>query len=432
MRYDKAFREGIGHGAAQDRETKGSEAMVYTVFRVVFFVVFTGLHAVLMAGLFLEWRRDRRSIKAARAAEHAGTEALVSVVVPFRNEERRMGALLAGLAEQDYPKKEFIFIDDRSGDGTGALLKAFAEKEPRVSVITLKENPGPNHKQFALEKGLEKAAGELILFTDGDCEFGPGWIRAMAGRMGDSRTGAAIGPVFKKPFREPFGEAPAPGRTNGGAGETGSRETGRVGFFSLYQCFDHAVRYMYLAASTGLGAAGGGFGNNLILKREVLDAIGGYAEVPVSPTEDAALVSRIRAVTNYRIRSICGTDAAVMTAPEYDWKAFLRQTLRWNNGGLFSPDPGTRCNFNFLMITISMGMLALPVVPLAPSLWPLPAAVLLSMSANTAATLILFGAFLPRAGLAYILQTIFTPMYFSFLTILGFLGFKPAWKAQRS
>jgi hypothetical protein len=75
-----------------------------------------------------------------------------------------------------------------------------------------------------------------------------------------------------------------------------------------------------------------------------------------------------------------------------------------------------------------MGMLALPVVPLLPSLWPLPAAVLLSMSANTVATLALFGAFLPKAGLVYILQIVFTPIYFTFLTILGLLGFKPVWK----
>ncbi|MDR0585932.1 MAG: glycosyltransferase [Treponema sp.] len=404
--------------------------MAYAVFRIAFFAVFTGLHAVLMAGLFLEWRRDRRAAGHVAAGPEQGlpdAAALVSVVVPFRNEERRMKTLLAGLAAQDYPKKEFIFVDDRSEDGTGALLRAFAEKEAHVSIITLKENPGPNHKQFALEKGLEKAKGTLILFTDGDCELGPGWIRAMVGRMGDSRTGAAIGPVFKKPLpaEEHFGENPAPDRVNGG-----SRKTGRTSFFSLYQCFDHAVRYMYLAASTGLGAAGGGFGNNLILKREVLDAIGGYGTVPVSPTEDAALISRIRAITDYRIRSICGTDAAVITAPEYSWKAFLRQTLRWNNGGLFSPDLGTRCNFSFLMVTISMGMLALPVVPLLPGLWPLPAAVLLSMSANTVATLILFGAFLPKAGPAYIFQILFTPVYFTFLTILGLLGFKPAWKTQ--
>jgi cellulose synthase/poly-beta-1,6-N-acetylglucosamine synthase-like glycosyltransferase len=187
---------------------------------------------------------------------------------------------------------------------------------------------------------------------------------------------------------------------------------------------------MYLAASTGIGAAGGGFGNNLILRREALERIGGYDAIPHSPTEDAALISRIRAETKYRIRAACGTDVRMMTRGEDSWGSLLNQTLRWNNGGLFSPDPSTRLNFGFLTISISMGMLAIPLLPLIPSLWPLPAAVLLSMTANTLATLGIFGSALPKAGPAWILHTVFMPSFFSLLTILGFLGKRPSWKEQ--
>ena len=117
-----------------------------------------------------------------------------------------------------------------------------------------------------------------------------------------------------------------------------------------------------------------------------------------------------------------------MTRGENSWGALINQTLRWNNGGLFSPDPSSRYNFGFLMIAISLGMLAIPLLPFIPSLWPLPSAVLLSMAANTLATLGIFGAALPKAGPAWILHTVFTPAYFTFLTILGFLGKKPSWK----
>jgi cellulose synthase/poly-beta-1,6-N-acetylglucosamine synthase-like glycosyltransferase len=398
---------------------EGKKSVAFTVFRAAFFAVFCGLHAALMVGLFLERRRDKRAVREAAAA-WTTEPPLVSVVVPFRNEQARMETLLEGLAAQNYPAWECVLIDDRSEDRTGSLLAAFAAsgRAPAASVITLGENPGPNHKQYALLKGIAAARGELILFTDADCELAPGWIAAMVSRMNNPHTGAVIGPVFKRPL----------------AG---------AGFFSLYQCFDHAVRYMYLAASTGLGAAGGGFGNNLILRRTALDAIGGYGAVPPSPTEDAALIARVRSATAYRIRSICGPqDAAVFTAPETSWPAFVRQTLRWNNGGLFSPDAATRLNFGFLMITISMGMLCLPALPSLPAassvpaarflaaLWPLPAAVLLSMTANTLATLALFGRCLPKAGARYILQTVFMPVYMTFLTILGLCGVHPAWKAS--
>jgi hypothetical protein len=82
------------------------------------------------------------------------------------------------------------------------------------------------------------------------------------------------------------------------------------------------------------------------------------------------------------------------------------------------------------MITISAGILAMPMLLFIPSLWPLTAAVLLSMSMNSVATLRLFGYALPRKGAAYIAQTIFTPIYFTFLTILGFCGIKTKWKGS--
>jgi cellulose synthase/poly-beta-1,6-N-acetylglucosamine synthase-like glycosyltransferase len=380
--------------------------MAFDFFRFGFAAVFVGLHCALMAGLFVEWLRDRGACRK-KTPESSAEEGLprVSVIIPIHNEDLRMEGLLKTLGVQDYAGAEFVFIDDRSSDDSAAMIAGFVKGRPLARIVSLKENPGPNRKQFALGKGIAVSSGEFILFTDADCEIPPGWIGAMVRRMSDKKVGAAIGPVFKK--------------------------SGGRGFFHLYQCFEHAVRYMYLAASTGLGAAGGGFGNNLILRRECLDAVGGYEKVPPSPTEDAALVARIRSCSDYKVRAAVGADVHVFTRGEQSWKALINQTLRWNNGGLFSPDLSTRLNFGFLMVIISMGILAIPALPFCPSLWPLPAAVMLSMTFNTIATLGLFGVSLPRKGAAYALQLVFTPMYFTFLTILGFCGIKSDWKGSR-
>jgi cellulose synthase/poly-beta-1,6-N-acetylglucosamine synthase-like glycosyltransferase len=320
-----------------------------------------------------------------------------------------MGGLLKSLEAQGYPFAEYIFIDDRSEDESSSLLAAFIKKEGRrpfsARIVPLKENPGPNYKQYALARGIEAASGEFLLFTDADCVLPPRWILGMVKRMGDKNTGAVIGPVLKQP-----------------AGK---------GFFHFYQCFDHGVRYIYLAGAIGLGAAGGGFGNNLILRRSCLDFVGGYDKVPPSPTEDAALVSIIRSCSDYKIRAALGEDVHVITQGENTWRDLISQTLRWNNGGLFSPDKATRFNYNFLMITITMGVLALPFVPFIPLIWPLPAGFVTVMIFNTIANLGLFGVSLPKRKLASVIMLFVIPMYFSLMTILGFLGVKPKWKGKK-
>jgi cellulose synthase/poly-beta-1,6-N-acetylglucosamine synthase-like glycosyltransferase len=225
--------------------------------------------------------------------------------------------------------------------------------------------------------------------------------------MADPEVGAVIGPVFKK-------------------------KQGR-GFFRLYQCYDHALRYNFLAGAIGLGAAGGGFGNNLIVSKAALEASGGYGAVPPSVTEDAALISLIRSQRKYRVHAITLPDAAVETAAENTWRDFISQTLRWNNGGIFSPEPMTCFNYNLLMLLISTSILALPLVPFLPGIWPLPLGIYIVVLENTIASFGLFRKKLPPGGplnLGYVLTFLFTPWYFALMTIMSYCRVKIKWKGR--
>ena len=382
--------------------------IVLDFLRYGYGIFFVALQSALMFGFFLEWLRDRQALRMGSTSENLK----VSVIVPIHNEERRMKELLRSLLEQDYPA-EIILVDDGSDDESPAMLARFVEKARErgmtdCKVITLKENPGPNRKQYALSVGVAEARGDFLLFTDGDCDVPPGWIRAMVGRMGDGTIGALIGPVFKK----------KPGK----------------GFFFLYQCYDHAIRYNYLAGAVGLGAAGGGFGNNLIVNRAALDAVGGYNAVPPSPTEDAALISLIRSHGKYRIRAAAMPDAAVETCTEETWRSFAGQTLRWNNGGLFSPEPVTRFSYNLLMLLIAAGAIAFPLWPFFPWIWPLPVACLIVMIENTIAAFAFFRKKLPKGGflnLGYLCTLLFAQPYFTLMTLMGYCGVKASWKGKK-
>ena len=376
---------------------------VLNIFLCIYVVFFAGLHAAIYAGFLREYFRDRKS--------RLRTEDKVSIIIPIHNESSRIDGLLRTLLIQSYPA-QIVFIDDRSTDDSQQKLALFAEEAIKKNIdcriITLEENPGANKKQFALSMGIKEADGDYLLFTDGDCEIQPDWVRTMVSRM-DEKTGVVIGSVFKKKQDR--------------------------GFLFLYQCYDHVVRFNYLIGTIGLGAAGGGFGNNMMVSRLALESIGGYEAVPPSPTEDAALISHIRSMNKFKIHSAVHPNAAVETETEKSWPSFFNQTLRWNNGGLFSPELLTRINYNFLMLIIGAGILVIPLVPFFPQLWPMPVTVYFFMVVHTIAALAVFRKNMPKGklitALGYLLCLLYMPCHLTILTIMGYLKVKTTWKSHK-
>lgn len=51
-------------------------------------------------------------------------EALVSIVIPARNEERDIGTCVRAALEQSHTRTQVIVLNDGSTDGTGAVLGA--------------------------------------------------------------------------------------------------------------------------------------------------------------------------------------------------------------------------------------------------------------------------------------------------------------------
>ena len=104
----------------------------------------------------------------------AGPAPRVSLVVPARNEERNIERCVRSLLAQDYPDFELIVVDDRSTDGTAAVLGRIAAADPRLSVVRGAEPPagwlGKNH---AIHQGTASASGDYLLFVDADTDLHP-------------------------------------------------------------------------------------------------------------------------------------------------------------------------------------------------------------------------------------------------------------------
>lgn len=106
----------------------------------------------------------------------------VSLVIPACNEVDTLEAAVASRLAQDYPDLELVLVDDRSSDGTSALVDRLAAADARVKALHITHLPeGWLGKLHALHRGAEAATGDWLLFTDADVHFAPDTVRrAMA------------------------------------------------------------------------------------------------------------------------------------------------------------------------------------------------------------------------------------------------------------
>ena len=102
----------------------------------------------------------------------------LSIVIPACNEAASLESALSSVLEQDYPEVEIILIDDRSTDGTAAIVDRMAAADPRIVAIHVEQLPaGWLGKVHALALGAAKAGGSWLLFTDADVHIAPGMLR---------------------------------------------------------------------------------------------------------------------------------------------------------------------------------------------------------------------------------------------------------------
>ncbi|HSN91121.1 MAG TPA: glycosyltransferase family 2 protein [Anaeromyxobacteraceae bacterium] len=133
-----------------------------------------------VAWIRLAWLvlRTHRALGRLDLISPAGAAPSLSAVVPCRDEARGVEAAVRSLLSQDVPDLEVVAVDDRSTDGTGAILDRLAREDGRLRVVHVEELPtawlGKNH---ACHVGGLRARGDWILFTDGDVLFAPGALR---------------------------------------------------------------------------------------------------------------------------------------------------------------------------------------------------------------------------------------------------------------
>lgn len=136
----------------------------------------------MLLGLFLTWRVHALGKfqvvvdpRAGSADTHSVDQpALISVIIPARNEARNIRRCVNALLNQTYPRYELIVVDDRSSDETPGILAELAEADSRLHVLHGVELPdGWAGKPHALVQGAAQAGGKWLCFMDADTFASP-------------------------------------------------------------------------------------------------------------------------------------------------------------------------------------------------------------------------------------------------------------------
>ena len=232
---------------------------------------------------------------------------MVSILVPARNEEKRIGKCLDSILLQDYPKEkmEIIVIDDASTDATAEIAGAKTLNGMAVKIIRQKEKErGKAPKKQAIQRGIEESKGEIVFTIDADCVAEPHWVSSMLKYFGKD-TGVVFGWV-------------------GIASEQD--------FFHKIQSLEYISWVGVAVGFAGLGAPTMCNANNLAYRKKAYHEVNGFEGIDhIQSGDDELLMQKIKDQTHWRV-SFC-SQSINYTAPCNTVHSFINQRIRWASKG---------------------------------------------------------------------------------------------------
>ena len=215
-----------------------------------------------------------------------------SIIIPALNEAENLSRNLPVVREQMGPTDELIVIDNGSTDETAAIAKKFGARVEHEPV---------RGRSRARNRGIQVAAGEMLLFLDADCRPSPNWLSGMSAPFENAKVGCVAGEI----------------QLIYDSNELGAYLNAKE-HLSQEVNFNHPF----------LPYAGSG---NVAFRRQVLDVIGGFDEALYSG-HDADICWRMQLETPFQI--ILAKDARVDHFQSFTLAALVRQKRRHAYGSV--------------------------------------------------------------------------------------------------
>lgn len=154
--------------------------IIFALSAVALFYTYAGYPLLLAVASTLRPKRVRRD----------KFEPTVTIIITAYNEERALAAKLENTLALDYPREllEIIVASDCSNDRTDEIVREFSAQGVRLC-----RQPERLGKTAAQNAAVEKARGEIIIFSDATSHYQPNVIATMMPNFADAAVGCVAG-----------------------------------------------------------------------------------------------------------------------------------------------------------------------------------------------------------------------------------------------
>lgn len=247
----------------------------------------------------------------------------VSVLIPAKNEIKRIGKCLRSLQIQDYENYEIIVLDDNSNDGT----YEYVDENFNVNIIKGMERPqGWVGKNWACFQLANQATGDIIIFTDADNYFERNAISKSVSYLKENKFNMMS--VFPEIHNESISE--------------------KI-FVPLVDNILTSFLPLALVRNTSNPSLSAANGQWIVINKEDYFNIGGHETVKGNFAEDIAIAKLLKS-KNYKISTLLGRDliyTRMYTNFKEIYNGFSKNMYYMLGGNIFS-------NLIFILFLISI------------------------------------------------------------------------------
>ncbi len=230
-----------------------------------------------------------------------------TVIIPFRNEENNLPALLESITKLNYHKGmyEVIFVNDDSDDDSLKILESSdLAKDKRIDFSIINNDRKTNSpKKDAIALAISKAKYEWIVTTDADCVLPKFWLDSFDEFIQLQHPEFIIAPVTYVNMNR---------------------------FLYRFQLLDILSLQGSTIGGFGIGKAFLCNGANLAYTKRIFESVNGFeGNDTIGSGDDIFMLEKASKAFPEKVKLLKCEQAIVSTLPQLSMDSLISQRIRW-------------------------------------------------------------------------------------------------------